>query len=182
MNENRKPRTGRQAGWRKRGTKRTKNAARICAARSIWNSSMNKSYRKYAFDRSSKQKNATYTNPKHLRTPRRARERVPHAWRETACSHGANAKQVQPMVNVMNYIGMVRQDMITGGQTETESSAKEEHAKDEPVVGPRVGVITFDVRIVGDGESDHPQRRQEMTIYITGLVMEVEAAPKGVEV
>ena len=120
---------------------------------------MNKACRKDAFYRGFKTENATYTDPEHLRTSRQARERVPHAWREAACRHGADAKQVQAMVDVMNYIRMVRQDMITGRQTETESSAKEEQAKDEPVVRARVGVITLDVRVVGEGKSDHPQRR-----------------------
>ena len=36
----------------------------------------------------------TYTYPKHLRTSRRTREGIPHAWWETPCRYGADAKQV----------------------------------------------------------------------------------------
>ena len=86
------------------------------------------------------------------------------------------------MVYVMNCIRMIRQDMVTGGQTETESSAEEEKAKDEPVVRAGVGIVLFDVRVIGNGKRHHPQCRQEMAVYVTGLVVEVEAAPKGIEI
>ena len=59
----------------------------------------------------------------------------------------------------MNCIRMVRQDMVTGGQTELESSAEEEKATDELVIRGRVGVVTLDARVVGEGKSSHPQRR-----------------------
>ena len=63
------------------------------------------------------------------------------------------------MVYAMNCIRMVRQDMVTGGQTELESSAEEEKATDELVIRGRVGVVTLDARVVGEGKSSHPQRR-----------------------
>ena len=100
----------------------------------------------------------TYADPKHLRTSRRARKSVPHAWGETACGHGADAKQVEPMINVMDCMRMIRQNMISRRQTETEGPAEEEEAENNPVVRIRVWISAFDIRIVESGKDYHPQR------------------------
>ena len=42
--------------------------------------------------------------------------------------------------------------------------------------------MAFGVRVVEDWKAYHPQSRQEMTINVTGLVVDVEAASEGVNV
>ena len=106
MKENRNPRSGRHAGWRTRGTKSTKTAAKTCAARSSWKDESTIGLAKKL--ELSQDSVATYADPEHLHFSPQTRECVPHARRETACGDGADAKQVQAVVDIMDCVGMVR--------------------------------------------------------------------------
>ena len=126
---------------------------------------------------------ATYPDPKNLRAPRPAWQRVPHRRRERPRDRRADPEHVDPMVHIVHRVRMVRHDMVQRRKPKAQRGPEEKNPEDDPVVavgGARV--LRPGVRVKVRRQARHPHRRQQVAVDAAGLVVQVQAAAEGFEV